>query len=74
MFEELLNSGKLYSYMTDDNVHGIVIAESEEDAYKKVKTAYLQHGYCESELYDLTIQNIKDGWFKDNPDILEIYG
>lgn len=77
MLEELIKSGKLFGYNTDteDSVFGaigIVIADSEDEAKEKITNAYKKHGYSDSELDNLSVLKITDGWFKDSPDVLEL--
>ena len=75
MLEELFKTGKLYGYITDyySGGKGIVIADSEEEARRKVADAYLKHGYSESELTDLQVWKITEAWFEDAPDVLEVW-
>ena len=75
MLEELFKTGKLYGYITDyySGGKGIVIADNEEEAKQKVKVSYLKHGYSESELEELEVWKITDGFFNDSPDVLEVW-
>ena len=75
MLEELFKTGKLYGYITDyySGGKGIVIANNEEDAKRKVTDAYLKHGYSESELTDLQVWKITEAWFEDASDVLEVW-
>ena len=75
MLEELFKTGKLYGYITDyySGGKGIVIADNEEDAKRKVTDAYLKHGYSESELTDLQVWKITEAWFEDASDVLELW-
>ena len=52
---------------------GIVLADTEEDAKQKVKASYLKHGYSESELEELQVWKVTDGFFNDSPDVLEVW-
>lgn len=77
VLEKLIKNEQLYGYSIDpDNgsveITGIVIAYSKEEAVTKITEAYLKHGYSESELSDLSVWAITQGWFKDSPDVLEI--
>ena len=75
MLEKLFKTGKLYGYITDyySGGKGIVIADNDEDARRKVIDAYLKHGYSESELTDLQVWKITEAWFEDAPDVLEVW-
>ena len=75
MLEELFKTGKLYGYITDyySGGKGIVIADNEEEAKQKVKVSYLKHGYSESELEELEVWKVTDGFFNDSPDVLEVW-
>ena len=75
MLEELFKTGKLYGYITDyySGGKGIVIANNEEEAKQKVKASYLKHGYSESELEELEVWKVTDGFFNDSPDVLEVW-
>ena len=75
MLEELFKTGKLYGYITDyySGGKGIVIADNEEEARRKVTDAYLKHGYSESELEELQVWKVTDGFFNDSPDVLEVW-
>ena len=75
MLEELFKTGKLYGYITDYYSGGkrIVIANNEEEAKQKVKASYLKHGYLESELEELEVWKVTDGFFNDSPDVLEVW-
>lgn len=78
MLEGLVKSGKLYGYNTDTDeaygAKGIVIADSEYEARTKIVDAYKKHGCSDSELTNLSIWKVTDGWFDDAPDVLEIQG
>lgn len=73
--KELVSSGRLYGYNTDycQGGKGIVIANNERDAKQKVISAYLKHGYSESELTELEIWKVTEKPFEDAPDVLEIW-
>ena len=75
MLKDLYESGKLYVYITDyySGGKGIVIADNEEDAKQKVKASYLKHGYSESELEELEVWKVSDGFFNDSPYVLEVW-
>lgn len=75
MLEELFKTGKLYGYITDyySGGKGIVIANNEEEAKQKVKASYLKHGYSESELEELEVWKVTDGFFNNSPDVLEVW-
>ena len=75
MLKDLYESGKLYRYITDyySSGKGIVIADNKEDAKQKVKASYLKHGYSESELEELEVWKVTDGFFNDSPDVLEVW-
>ena len=75
MLEELFKTGKLYGYITDyySGGKGIVIADNEEEAKQKVKASYLKHGYSESELEELEVWKVTDGFFNDSSDVLEVW-
>ena len=75
MLEELFKTGKLYGYITDyySGRKGIVIADNEEEARRKVTDAYLKHGYSESELEEIEVWKVTDGFFNDSPDVLEVW-
>ena len=75
MLEELFETGKLYGYIADyySGGKGIVIADNEEEAKQKVKASYLNHGYSESELEELEVWKVTDGFFNDSPDVLEVW-
>ena len=75
MLKDLYESGKLYGYIKDyySGGKGIVIADNKEDAKQKVKASYLKHGYSESELEELEVWKVTDGFFNDSPDVLEVW-
>ena len=75
MLKDLYESGKLYGYITDyySGGKGIVIANNEEEAKRKVTDTYLKHGYSESELTDLQVWKITKAWFEDASDVLEVW-
>ena len=75
MLKDLYESGKLYGYIADyySGGKGIVIADNEAEAKQKVKVSYLKHGYSESELEELQVWKVSDGFFNDSPDVLEIW-
>ena len=75
MLEELFKTGKLYGYITDyySGGKGIVIADNKEEAKQKVKATYLKHGYSESELEELEVWKVTDGFFNESPDVLEVW-
>ena len=50
-----------------------VDANNEEEAKQKVKASYLKHGYSESELEELEVWKVTDGFFNDFPDVLEVW-
>ncbi len=64
----------LYGYQIEDLAIGIVKANCEKEARRKVYEAYTKHNYCfDTWNDDVAIWKIdKDSWFKDNPDVLEI--
>ena len=75
MLKELVKTGRLYGYNTDYYCggKGIVLADNEEDARKKVIDGYLKHGYSESELSELEVWKITEEPFEDALDVLEIW-
>ena len=75
MLKDLYESGKLYGYIIDyySGGKGIVIANNEEEAKQKVKASYLKHGYSETELEELQVWKVTDGFFNDSPDVLEVW-
>lgn len=75
MLKTLVQTNKLYGYITDYYCggKGIVLAYSEEHAKRKVKDAYLKHGYSESELSELEVWAIETEPFEDALDVLEIW-
>lgn len=75
MLKQLVETGKLYGYNTDyyNGGKGIVVADDEEEARKKVIDGYLKHGYSESELSELEVWKVEDKPFDDAPDVLEIW-
>ena len=75
MLKELIESGKLYGYITDyySGGKGIVIANNEDEARQKVISGYLKHGYSESELSELEVWKVTSKPFDDAPDVLEIW-
>lgn len=75
MIKELVKTGKLYGYNTDyySGGKGIVIADNENDAKQKIRSAYLKHGYSENELTELEVWKIAEEPFEDAPDVLEIW-
>lgn len=64
----------LYTYKIEDLAIGIVKANSEEEAKRKVYEAYSKHNDCfdtyndEIEIWKLD----EDSWFSDSPDVLEV--
>ena len=75
MLKELVKTGRLQGYNTDYycSGKGIVLADNEEDARKKVIDGYLKHGYSESELSELEVWKITEEPFEDALDVLEIW-
>lgn len=75
----MLNGGitmdlnKLYCYEIKDLAMGIVEANNEEEARKKVYDAYSHDEYFDPYDDDIEIWGIEpDPWFADNPDVFEI--
>ena len=68
----------IYIYeILDEEVYGIVIASSKEEAERKVKEAYKKHSSDHGE-YTVIIMDKKEyeennRWFPDSPDVLEVY-
>ena len=57
-----------------DGAKGIVIAESEDEAKRKVNEAYRKHasGYCSFiEVYVKPVMG-SGSWFSDSPDVVEV--
>ena len=75
MLKDLYESARLYGYIIDyySGGKGIVIADNEEDAKQKIKASYLKHGYSETELEELQVWKVTDGFFNDSPDVLEVW-
>ena len=64
----------LYGYQIEDLAMGIVKANSEEEARRKVYEAYTKHNDCFDPYNDdVAIWKIdEDSWFSDSPDVLEV--
>ena len=78
MIKQLVDSGKLYGYVTDysGGGKGIVIAENSTEAKLKVREAYVKHGYSASELSDVDVWKINkddNNFFEDSSDVLEVW-
>lgn len=72
-----IQEGELWCYTLSDGGTGIVIADNEEEAEKKVRTAYSKHGgYEEGNLasVEVNVWEITQKPFDDAPDVLEIMG
>lgn len=67
-----LASGNYWLYELDDGGKGIVKAETNEEALKKLKDAYKKH-YSEDTMPDFRISPIEGGYFEDTPDVIELY-
>lgn len=64
----------LYGYQIEDLAIGIVKANNEEEARRKVYEAYSKHNDCFDPYNDdVAIWKIDDdSWFGDSPDVLEV--
>lgn len=66
---------KMFVYVIDSDIRGIVSAADQEEAAKKVMNAYIDHGGPE---FDLECVNIKiipfeeNSKFEDHPDVTEL--
>lgn len=66
---------KMFVYVIDSDVRGIVLAADQEEAVKKVMDAYIDHGGPE---FDPECVNIKiipfeeNSKFEDHPDVTEL--
>lgn len=70
---EAIHNGKLFQYKLDDGGSGIVIAETMEDAEKKVIEAYKKHGGEDDYTPTVYLWEFMDGhYFEDCPDVLEL--
>ena len=67
-----LSNGEYFHYRISDGGHGLVKADSREEAIDKVLDAYNAHGQCLT-LDDISINVIEQNPFTDAPDVLEIY-
>ena len=65
---------KYWIYIFDDDIYGIVKANTEEEAKQKVLKAYIEHGGYESKITEdmIEIENIDNHCFSDNPNVLEL--
>lgn len=70
---KLIEDGRLWSYLNyDEDVTGIVIADNEEEAKRKVYESYERHGYADTSFrYTLDVMLIKSKPFEDSLDVLE---
>lgn len=69
----------IYIYEILGESWGIVIASSKEDAEQKVREAYKKHDTNYDETRPIIIMDKKEytennSWFKDSPDVLEVFG
>lgn len=78
MFEKIIEDG-LYGYITDTEDYinagkGVVKANSETEAKRKVINAYIKHGHMSHYDFDfLTVWKItSSSIFKEDPDVMEI--
>ena len=73
--KEFVLNNKIYGYIANYfcGGKGIVIAENEDDAKRKVYETYLKHGYKKNELDELEVWEITEDNFKNNFDVLEIW-
>ena len=72
---KMLQKGNIWVYRLEDGGHGLVEAESPEEAEDKVRQAYCKHGSI-SESTPIEIYDTFSGgscWFGDCPDVLELY-
>lgn len=66
---------KMFVYVIDSDVRGIVLAADQEEAVKKVMDAYIDHGGSEFNPECTDIQIIpfdKNSKFEDHPDVIEL--
>lgn len=71
-----IENGELFCYTLSDGGIGIVIADSPEEAEKKVHAAYSKHGGYENGYMASDIINVfelEQKPFEDAPDVLEIF-
>ena len=69
----------IYIYEILGESWGIVIASSKEEAEQKVRESYKKHDSDYDEYRPVYIMNKKEyeannNWFKDSPDVLEVFG
>lgn len=66
----------IYLYEILGELWGVVIANSKEEAEKKVREAYQKHDSDYDEFTPVIItEKDKDGrWFADSPDVIEVWG
>ena len=72
-----IRAGMLWTYTLSDGGIGIVIANSSEEAYEKVKDAYIKHGGYENgnlNGVEINIFELDQAPFADAPDVFEIFG
>lgn len=62
----------IWRYSLEQGGLGIVFAESESEASKKVRDAYSAHSGGDKFTEEIAIKKIENGWFDDNPDVFEI--
>ena len=62
----------IWRYSLEQGGLGIVFAESESEASKKVRDAYSAHSGGDEFTEEITVSKIENGWFNDNPDVIEI--
>lgn len=70
-----IENGELFCYTLSDGGIGIVIADSPEEAEKKVHAAYSKHGGYENGNMDgitINVFELDQKPFEDAPDVLEI--
>ena len=69
----LIEEGRLWSYLNyDEDVTGIVIADNEEEAKRKVCESYERHGYADTNFrYTVDVMQVKSKPFEDSLDVLE---
>lgn len=70
----IMETKDLYGYQIEDLAMGVVKANNEEEARRKVYEAYIKHNDCFDPYNDdVAIWKIdEDSWFSDSPDVLEV--
>lgn len=73
--EEGYTLENIWLYEVCGDSWGVVKANSREEAEHKVREAYKKHssGYGEYQPIYITSKEEASGWFKDCPDVLEVF-